>query len=157
MARSKFSLPRKAIDSESLEQFAAGADSRDASSPPAQGADGRDASSSPPVSAMVAKSQAASNAADEESMSRSDASEIPPPLARTHTRQQRLESAIKAVMPEVRELDRAAKPTFALNVRLNAYELGLLRLLAQKQDRSQHWVLKKSLIPALEKLAKDAV
>jgi len=67
-----------------------------------------------------------------------------------------LQEALQSVVPD-EDLDPAAKPTFALNIRLNAYELALIRFLAQQGDRSQHWVVKRNLLPVLEQQAQDIV
>ncbi|MEL7483806.1 MAG: hypothetical protein AAFN41_05560 [Planctomycetota bacterium] len=138
-----------------MEQFAAGAEGRDASAgfessveyEPASAVKGR----------VPTEPQTGDSVTRIPSMKREEVSNSVPDEKQPRTREQRLQKALGAIMPEAPELDPAAKPTFALNVRLNAYELGLLRLLAKKQDRSQHWVLKKNLIPILEKLAKEAL
>ena len=49
----------------------------------------------------------------------------------------------------------AAHTTF--NLRLNDYELTLLRWLAEQRDESMQRVAKRQLIPVLEKLAADVL
>ena len=69
-----------------------------------------------------------------------------------------LQRALATVLPEAHgDFDPEAKPTYALNVRLNAYELALLRLLARAADRSQHWIVKNTLVPSLEEAAQKLV
>lgn len=51
-------------------------------------------------------------------------------------------------------LDPKAKPTYGVNLRLNEYELSLLRHVSEEEDRSQQKVLKKLLVPALEEAAR---
>ena len=52
--------------------------------------------------------------------------------------------------------DKKAVPRTTFNLRLNDYELGLLRWLAEERDESMQRVAKRVLIPALEQLAADA-
>ena len=47
-------------------------------------------------------------------------------------------------------LDPAEPPSIAFNLRLNAYELALLRAVAAKSRRSQQQAAKSILVPALE-------
>ena len=47
-------------------------------------------------------------------------------------------------------LNPKAKPTSGINLRLNEYQLALLRFVAKHEDRSQQRVTKRMLIPALE-------
>jgi hypothetical protein len=49
-----------------------------------------------------------------------------------------------------KSLDPKAKPIYGVNLRLNEYELSLLRYVSDAEDRSQQKVLKKLLVPALE-------
>ena len=51
--------------------------------------------------------------------------------------------------------DKKAVPRTTFNLRLNDYELGLLRWLAEERDESMQRVAKRVLIPALEQLAND--
>ncbi len=50
-------------------------------------------------------------------------------------------------------LDPGAKPTLGINLRLNEYELDLLRRLAKADDRSIQRTIKRLLIPAARKAA----
>ena len=52
-------------------------------------------------------------------------------------------------------MDPDAKPTKGLNLRLNEYELALLHKVAESEDRSVQKVIKRILLPALEKAAKE--
>jgi hypothetical protein len=52
------------------------------------------------------------------------------------------------------ELDADQPPIHGINLRLNDYELALIRFLAKSEDRSQQKIIKKLLIPALEEGAK---
>ena len=54
-------------------------------------------------------------------------------------------------------LDKKAVPRTTFNLRLNDYELTLLRWLAEQRDESMRKVAKRLLIPALEQLAADAL
>lgn len=51
--------------------------------------------------------------------------------------------------------NKKAVPRTTFNLRLNDYELRLLRWLAENRDESMQKVAKRALIPALEKLAAD--
>ena len=51
--------------------------------------------------------------------------------------------------------NKKAVPRTTFNLRLNDYELGLLRWLAEERDESMQRVAKRVLIPALEQLADD--
>lgn len=53
---------------------------------------------------------------------------------------------------EWQSLDPEQQPTRGINVRFNEYELGLLRYLAERQDRSVHKIIKRLLIPAAHEL-----
>ena len=46
-------------------------------------------------------------------------------------------------------------PSHNVSVRLNDYQLAMLRYLAQKEDISQQKILNRVLIPAIEDQAKD--
>ena len=54
-------------------------------------------------------------------------------------------------------LDPKAKPTSGINLRLNEYQLALLRFVAMHEDRSQQQVTKRLLIPGLEARAQEIV
>lgn len=51
--------------------------------------------------------------------------------------------------------NKKAVPRTTFNLRLNDYELTLLRWLAEQRDESMQRVAKRLLIPALEQLATD--
>ena len=51
--------------------------------------------------------------------------------------------------------DKKAVPRTTFNLRLNDYELTLLRWLAEQRDESMQRVAKRLLIPALEQLAEE--
>jgi len=71
------------------------------------------------------------------------------------TSQQR-ESFVKGITDRsisshhTRNLDPKAKPTYGINIRLNEYQLELIRRACEKEERSQQQVIKRILIPALE-------
>ncbi len=46
--------------------------------------------------------------------------------------------------------DPAAKPTTGLNLRLNDYQIELIRQLAAREERSMQQVIRRTLIPAIE-------
>ena len=54
-------------------------------------------------------------------------------------------------------LDPKAKPTSGINLRLNEYQLALLRFVAEHEDRSQQQVTKRMLVPYLEARAQEIV
>ena len=54
-------------------------------------------------------------------------------------------------------LDPKAKPTSGINLRLNEYQLALLRFVAEHADRSQQQVIKRMLVPSLEARAQEIV
>ena len=54
-------------------------------------------------------------------------------------------------------LDPKAKPTSGINLRLNEYQIALLRFVAKHEDRSQQHVTKRMLIPALEARVQEIV
>lgn len=60
-----------------------------------------------------------------------------------------------AKAPAVKGLDPKAKPSKGLNLRLNEYELALLHKVAVSEDRSVQKVIKRILVPALEKALKE--
>ena len=49
-----------------------------------------------------------------------------------------------------KQLDADEPPIHGINLRLNDYELALIRFLAKSEDRSQQKIIRKLLIPALE-------
>jgi len=49
-----------------------------------------------------------------------------------------------------KQLDANQSPIHGINLRLNDYELALIRFLAKSEDRSQQKIIRKLLIPALE-------
>ena len=54
-------------------------------------------------------------------------------------------------------LDPRAKPTSGINLRLNRYQLELLRQLAAADERSLQQTIKRLLIPAAERAAQHLV
>ena len=52
--------------------------------------------------------------------------------------------------------DPKAKPTCGLNLRLNDYQIELIRSMAEREERSMQQVVKRMLIPALEAALTDA-
>jgi len=54
------------------------------------------------------------------------------------------------------KFDKKAAPKYNVSVRLNDYHLEMLRYLAEAHDTSQQRVLRKQLIPLIEKLAEAA-
>ena len=55
-----------------------------------------------------------------------------------------------------KEFDKKAVPRTTFNLRLNDYELSLLRWIAEQRDESMQKIAKRTLIPALEQLAEEA-
>ena len=53
------------------------------------------------------------------------------------------------------KLDPKGKATAGINLRLNEYQLTLLRHIAEAEDRSLQQTIKRLLIPAAEKAAAD--
>ncbi len=51
--------------------------------------------------------------------------------------------------------DPEAKPRYNVSVRLNDYQLEMLRYVAKAQDTSQQRILRKYLLPAIERLANE--
>ena len=70
-----------------------------------------------------------------------------------------VQGTLHKVDPEVSwaGLDPKAKPTSGINLRLNEYQIALLRFVAKHEDRSQQQVTKRMLIPALEARAQEIV
>jgi len=60
---------------------------------------------------------------------------------------------VRAVTPTH---DPKAKPTCGLNLRLNEYQLELIRKMADKEERSMQQIVKRMLIPALENALTEA-
>lgn len=54
-------------------------------------------------------------------------------------------------------LDPKDRPTSGLNLRLNEYELAMLRYLSEAKDRSIQKTIKRILVPALEAECKSGV
>ena len=54
-------------------------------------------------------------------------------------------------------LNPKSKPTSGINLRLNEYQLALLRFVAKHEDRSQQQVTKRLLVPILEARAQEIV
>ena len=52
--------------------------------------------------------------------------------------------------------DPKAKPTCGLNLRLNEYQIELIRSMAEREERSMQQIVKRVLIPALEAALTDA-
>ena len=52
--------------------------------------------------------------------------------------------------------DPKAKPTCGLNLRLNEYQLELIRKMADQEERSMQQIVKRMLIPALENALTEA-
>lgn len=61
-------------------------------------------------------------------------------------------SKIENNAPVVREPspDPKAKPTFGINVRLNEYQLNLIRSIAEKEERSQQYIVKNFLMEKIK-------
>ena len=57
--------------------------------------------------------------------------------------------------PPWETLDKKAVPRITFNLRLNDYQLTLLRWLADQRDESMQKLAKRLLIPALEQLAAE--
>ena len=57
--------------------------------------------------------------------------------------------------PPWEAFDPAATPKYNVSVRLNDYQLAMLRYLSERMDVSQQKVLNRILIPPLEKRAKE--
>lgn len=53
--------------------------------------------------------------------------------------------------------DPTAKPRYNVAIRLNDYQLAMLRYLAEARDISQHKLLQRHLIPILKQLALEAL
>jgi hypothetical protein len=59
-------------------------------------------------------------------------------------------------LPPWEKFDPNAKPKHNVSVRLNDYQLEMLRYLADSQEISQHKILHKQLIPVLKRMALEA-
>ena len=62
----------------------------------------------------------------------------------------------KPVKRVTRASDPKAKPTCGLNLRLNEYQIELIRSVAEREERSMQQIVKRMLIPALEAALTDA-
>jgi hypothetical protein len=56
-------------------------------------------------------------------------------------------------LPPWERFDPGDKPRYNVAIRLNDYQLAMLRYLAEARDTSQHKLLQKHLIPILKQLA----
>jgi hypothetical protein len=56
-------------------------------------------------------------------------------------------------LPPWERFDPADKPRYNVAIRLNDYQLAMLRYLAEARDTSQHKLLQKHLLPILKQLA----
>jgi hypothetical protein len=59
-------------------------------------------------------------------------------------------------LPPWERFDPSDKPRYNVAIRLNDYQLAMLRYLAEARDTSQHKLLQKHLIPILKQLALEA-
>ena len=59
-------------------------------------------------------------------------------------------------LPPWEPFDPTAKPRYNVAIRLNDYQLAMLRYLAEARDISQHKLLQRHLIPILKQLALEA-
>lgn len=51
--------------------------------------------------------------------------------------------------------DPRAKPKYSVSMRLNKYHLEMLRFLSEIEDVSQNRILRRQLLPIIEKMAKE--
>ena len=56
-------------------------------------------------------------------------------------------------LPPWEQFDPSDKPRYNVAIRLNDYQLAMLRYLAEARDTSQHKLLQKHLLPILKQLA----
>ena len=56
-------------------------------------------------------------------------------------------------LPPWERFDPSEKPRYNVAIRLNDYQLAMLRYLAEARDTSQHKLLQKHLLPILKQLA----
>jgi len=56
-------------------------------------------------------------------------------------------------LPHWERFDPSDKPRYNVAIRLNDYQLAMLRYLAEARDTSQHKLLQKHLLPILKQLA----
>ncbi|MFZ1642968.1 MAG: hypothetical protein WAV07_16365 [Candidatus Contendobacter sp.] len=56
-------------------------------------------------------------------------------------------------LPPWEQFDPSEKPRYNVAIRLNDYQLAMLRYLAEARDTSQHKLLQRHLIPILKQLA----
>ncbi len=82
----------------------------------------------------------------------STTSDVVPHQSEVHAVQQE-PRATQSVQPQH---DPKAKPTCGLNLRLNDYQLELIRSMAEREERSMQQVVKRMLIPALEAALHEA-
>ena len=59
----------------------------------------------------------------------------------------------EGALPPWEPFDPRAKPRYNVAIRLNDYQLAMLRYLAEARDTSQHKLLQRHLIPILKQLA----
>lgn len=64
--------------------------------------------------------------------------------------------ATEGGLPPWEQFDPRDKPRYNVAIRLNDYQLAMLRYLADARDTSQHKLLQKHLIPILKQLALEA-
>jgi len=64
--------------------------------------------------------------------------------------------AAEGGLPPWEQFDPRDKPRYNVAIRLNDYQLAMLRYLADARDTSQHKLLQKHLIPILKQLALEA-
>lgn len=62
----------------------------------------------------------------------------------------------EGALPPWEQFDPSDKPRYNVAIRLNDYQLAMLRYLADVRDTSQHKLLQKHLIPILKQLALEA-
>ena len=63
---------------------------------------------------------------------------------------------VKPVQRVTRNTDPKAKPSCGLNLRLNEYQIELIRSMAEREERSMQQIVKRLLIPALEAALTEA-
>jgi len=59
-------------------------------------------------------------------------------------------------LPPWEQFNSADKPRYNVAIRLNDYQLAMLRYLAEARDMSQHKLLQRHLIPILKQMALEA-
>lgn len=70
-------------------------------------------------------------------------------------REKSLDMPAEAPEPPWAKFDPKETPKYNVSVRLNDYHLEMLRYLSEALDNSQQRILRKQLIPIIEKLAKE--